>query len=496
MPLSATAARPSPRRRTLAGALLVAALLTASASASAPSGRARALAAGVQSVNLTLLITGKDGQVSVPGAADPCTRNPGDTGQCGPYSFSLGDTVTLKPVAGTLFGWSLIECPGTGDCTFKMDGDRTVVATFTPTLLSVVVEGGDPGNPLKDANGNPLQQANGDPLLGKVTVASDDGNVTFTCSGRNSCFSDEFRAFAKVTLKADPEAEFERWTGADRGGNTASVCEEGDTNPTCTVLLSGDDVIGAKFADDPDQPNVVPGRTTMPLTVAVEPNGGGKVTSGRSARTSDKIDCPATCTASFEQGETVTLTAADASGSFVEWRDARSFCKSQRTCTFPAYMTTSIQAVFRTQTQPPPPPPPPPPQPPQPQPPQPAPACSQQRVGTARGDRLDGTAGGDTVLGKAGNDRIRGLAGDDCLSGGGGDDTIKGGKGNDKISGGAGADMLFGGPGRDRLNGGPGRDRIVAKDGASDTIACGPGRDLVVSSDAVDKMSGCERVRR
>jgi RTX calcium-binding nonapeptide repeat (4 copies)/Divergent InlB B-repeat domain len=446
-------------------------------------------------VTLTVLITGKDGVVSVPGAGDPCTRNAGDAGECGPYSFTLGEPVTLKPVAGTLFAWSLLECPGTGDCTFRMDGDRTVVATFTPTSLKVVVQGGDEDHPLQDDQGKPLQDDQGNPVEGKVTATSRDGKVSFTCSGSDSCFREDFEPFDQVTLTADPEGEFERWTGRDQDGNTASVCQEGDTKSTCTLLLSGDDVVGAKFEDDPDQPDVVPGRTTMPLSVAVEPAGAGKVTSSRSARTSDAIDCPATCTARFEQGETVSLTASDRTGSFVGWRDAHSFCQTRRTCTLPAYMTTSIQAVFQTQPQPPQPQPPGP-QPPQPQPPQPSTPCSQQRVGTPAGDRLDGDAGGDRILGKAGNDRIRGLAGDDCLSGGSGNDTLKGGRGNDIVSGGAGADLLFGGPGEDRLNSGAGEDRIVAKDGGRDTIVCGAGRDVVVSKDAGDKTRGCERIRR
>jgi hypothetical protein len=481
MLLSAVAEASSRRRRRLVGAVVLAWLLvggSAGSTASEPLGRHPA---GTGQRTLSVIVTGgagDGGTVHVSAGADCTTAKFRDAGSAEPCRYEVGEgqPVTLTPEGAGFVGWSVYECPGTNPCTLTMDSDRTVVATFTPTRLTVKVNSPDS-------------------TVGTVTAkVGSDVKITCPSNEQTSCQNDDLGAFDQVTLTAVPGDKFERWLGA---------CREAGTNPECTLFLSGDDIVGARFAGDPDDFNeqnvIIPPRQKALLRVVVDPAGAGKVTSTIS-RSGEKIDCNPTCNANFEQGESPTLTAQDGPGTFVEWRapNLDRYCKSSdRTCHYPAFLATSIQAVFRTQTQPPPPPPQPPsPQPPQPQPPQPAAACSQQRMGTARGDRLDGTAGGDTLLGKAGNDLIRGLAGDDCLSGGGGDDTIKGGKGNDKVSGGAGADVLFGGPGRDRLNGGPGPDRIVAKDGASDTIACGPGRDLVASSDAVDKISGCERVRR
>jgi hypothetical protein len=369
-----------------------------------------------------------------------------------------GQDVTLSPVDPTGFvGWSLFECPGTGACTINVDSDRTVVATFSPTTLTVIVEGALP-----------------DPQsFGRVT--SLDGKID--CSGppTQTCVDTTFQAFAEVTLTAEPAADFEKWSGACQG--------EDETQPTCTLLLSGDDVVGAKFKNNTD-PEIIPPRQQAQLRVSVEPQGAGTVTSSRS-RLSEAINCSPTCKARFEQGERPTLTATGPS--FVGWVGGGIYCTSKPTCRYPAFRTTSIKAVFKAPSPPPPPPPPPPPS----LPPVPGP-CQRQQVGTASPDRLDGGRGGDKIFGRGGNDRIRGLAGDDCLYGGKGNDTLKGGKGKDLVGGGPGADTLDGGSGRDVLNGNAGPDRIFAADGARDTVSCGPGRD-VAHADRFDKLVGCER---
>jgi hypothetical protein len=382
-----------------------------------------------------------------------------DDGRPCAYQVEQGTDLTLAPVNATGFaGWSLVECPGTAACTVDVDSDRTVVATFTPTSLTVVVEGSN----LLDANGQPLKNSIGDPVPGRVV--SSDGRID--CRGSDSCRNRTFPAFAEVTLTATPTVEFERWNGA---------CQEAGTSPTCTLLLSGNDVAGAKFRDDDDSPRIIPPRMRAQLRVAVEPSGAGTVQSSRS-RLSEAIECNPTCKARFEQSEKVTLTARanDAIGArFVGWRGGFSYCTAEATCrNFPAFRITSIQAVFEL----------------------PGP-CELRRLGSTRADRLDGGPGGEALLGRGGADRLRGFDGDDCLEGGNGNDTLRGGKGNDRLSGGPGNDSLDGGPGRDVVNGGPGRDTVASVDGERDTINCGGGRDSV-RADRVDRVSGCERVRR
>jgi hypothetical protein len=276
-------------------------------------------------VTLQVIVTGSNGGVSVRGTGltqvqpdlpNPCDVNwTRDQGRSCLYSVAEGTDVTLERLAGSgnLVRWSVFECSGTGPCTVKMDASRTVVATFTPTSLTVDVRG--------------------------ESLALPDGSVT-SPEAKLSCPNDDegnicvasVDAFAQVTLKATPEAEFERWSGA---------CQEAETAPTCTLVLSGDDVVGAKFKEDPTEPNIIPPRQQAELTVVVE--GGGKVVSSRS-RLSDQIECAPKCKAKFEQGERPTLTAQ--SERFLEWRGGAPYCTTNPTCRYPAFGITSIKAVW------------------------------------------------------------------------------------------------------------------------------------------------------
>ena len=110
-------------------------------------------------------------------------------------------------------------------------------------------------------------------------------------------------------------------------------------------------------------------------------------------------------------------------------------------------------------------------------PPEPVKPCSQSVRGTPRRDVLSGGSGSQS---------IRGLAGDDSLRGGTGDDCVIGNRGADRLAGGAGIDVL---------RGARGRDVLLSVDGSSERINCGRGHDRA-RVDRVDRVSGCERVRR
>ena len=103
--------------------------------------------------------------------------------------------------------------------------------------------------------------------------------------------------------------------------------------------------------------------------------------------------------------------------------------------------------------------------------------CSQHVRGTHRKDALSGGPGPQSIRGRGGDDRLNGGAGDDCLVGGGGDDR------------------LTGGAGRDVLRGGRGRDVLRSADGRRERVTCGRGADRA-RVDRVDRVRGCERVRR
>jgi hypothetical protein len=123
-------------------------------------------------------------------------------------------------------------------------------------------------------------------------------------------------------------------------------------------------------------------------------------------------------------------------------------------------------------------------------------ACANPLPGTARADVLTGATLGELVRAGAGNDRVRGGGGGDCLDGQRGNDVLLGQAGPDRLTGGPGADTLSGGAGRNVLKGGPGNDRINAANGVRDTVDCGRGRRDAVKADRVDRLRGCERVRR
>jgi hypothetical protein len=105
-------------------------------------------------------------------------------------------------------------------------------------------------------------------------------------------------------------------------------------------------------------------------------------------------------------------------------------------------------------------------------------ACANIQTGSPGPDRLTGLALGDRLVGLGGNDILIGRGGADCLTGGTGNDT------------------LAGGAGTDRFDGGAGNDTINARDQRRETVNCGLGRRDRVTADRVDRVIGCEIVRR
>lgn len=123
---------------------------------------------------------------------------------------------------------------------------------------------------------------------GSGTVTSNPAGIDCapTCSA-------PFDSGATVTLSPSPASgsRFDHWSGACTG------------SAACTVTMHADENVSAVF------------RQQEPLAVTRGGSGTGTVTSSPLG-----IDCGATCSASFDQGSAVTLTAAPASGSrFGSW---------------------------------------------------------------------------------------------------------------------------------------------------------------------------------
>jgi Ca2+-binding RTX toxin-like protein len=221
------------------------------------------------------------------------------------------------------------------------------------------------------------------------------------------------------------------------------------------------------------------------LSVTSSGSGSGTVTSSPAG-----ISC-GTCSATFVDPTTVTLTPTAAQGStFAGWTGD---CSGTDPCVVLMSGDHAVTARFDPAggsgggggggAAPPPPAP-------APVTPVTTPSTSTTPAALVRsevGVRRTGSAKSDTLRGTARNDVLIGLAGNERLYGGAGHDVLKGGRGNDLLYGGAGADTIFGGPGN---------DVVYAKDGTKDSIDCGTGHD-VVFADRIDSVAhNCEVVHR
>ena len=204
--------------------------------------------------------------------------------------FAIGSSVTLTaaPSAGSvLTGWSG-GCSGVGPtCTITMDAATTVGATFSTTPpLTVSLSGGG-------------------------SVASSP--VGISCGA--SCTAN-FALGSTVTLTATPAVGqvFTGWSGFCAG-----------TSTTCTVAMNMVSNVTATFA----QP-----------TLTVTNLGSGTVTSNVAG-----INCGVTCSAPYNTGTVVTLTATPTSGyTFTGW--SGSGCSGRGTCALTLNASTNVWANF------------------------------------------------------------------------------------------------------------------------------------------------------
>jgi Subtilase family/Divergent InlB B-repeat domain len=215
--------------------------------------------------------------------------------------FPPGAEVTLAAaaVAGSTFaGWSGAGCSGTGVCTVAMSVDLAVTAAFDPIppLRSLTVAVGG---------------------VGSGIVRSDLAGID--CG--TDC-SEHYGNGSVVTLFALPQpgSRLLAWDGAGCSGAG-----------TCTVTMDVAKSVAAELELIP------PSRT---VTVSLQGPGAGGVTSSPAG-----IDCGAACSALFEQGEVVTLSASAAAGSdFLGW--SGSGCSGSGPCSFVVDEARSVAAYF------------------------------------------------------------------------------------------------------------------------------------------------------
>ncbi|MDZ7291423.1 MAG: hypothetical protein ONB44_07730 [candidate division KSB1 bacterium] len=204
------------------------------------------------------------------------------------------------------------NCSGT--CATRYKSAAEVILTAQPTGRSVfikwagAVESTSPSITVK-VNGNKTLQAyfrdNSRSIrtLTVVKTGSGNGNVTSSPAGINcgSNCSAEFEDGLTVTLTAvtDGKSVFEGWSG-DANATSAAL----------PVLMNGSKTIYARFRN----------ASTPKYTLTITKTGAGTVTSNPAG-----INCGSTCSAAFEQGTSVTLTASPGSGyQFSSWGGAGS----------------------------------------------------------------------------------------------------------------------------------------------------------------------------
>ncbi|HEU4384317.1 MAG TPA: hypothetical protein VFR85_12570 [Anaeromyxobacteraceae bacterium] len=187
-------------------------------------------------------------------------------------SLASGTAVALTAAAdadSAFASWSGCDSWTGATCNVTMNASRTVTATFTGTPVQYTL----------------TVQKSG---TGTGTVSGGGISCGATCSASLASGT-----AVTLTAVADAGSTFASWSGCDSINGT-----------TCNVTMNASRSVTATF-----------NRVQYTLTVAKGGTGTGTVTGGGGA-----ISCGATCSAPFDSGTAVTLTAAaDPGSAFVSW---------------------------------------------------------------------------------------------------------------------------------------------------------------------------------
>ncbi|MFN7955460.1 MAG: hypothetical protein U0610_27295 [bacterium] len=217
---------------------------------------------------------------------------------CG-ASYDYGSVVTLSasPAVGSTFtGWSGSGCSGTGSCQVTMSAARNVTANFALQSLALSVTKLGAGS-------------------GTVTSSPLGISCGATCAA-------SFSYGTVVTLAAPASfgSVFAGWGGACSGTGSCQVTMDAAKSVTASFQLQ-----------------------SFPLTVTKAGSGSGTVSSSPAG-----IDCGETCSATYDYGTTVTLTAtASPDSTFAGWSGP---CTGTGTCQLPMTAARSVTAVFSLPT--------------------------------------------------------------------------------------------------------------------------------------------------
>lgn len=228
-------------------------------------------------------------------------------------SVKLAALSTALVLAGGSQAVDLILSTANGPCTLPLtSGSNVTIDPNTGNVLASV------------ATGASCPQLAGNAPLTVTKTGAGSGTVVSSPPGINcgaSC-SAQFPSGSTVSLTASAGSGsiFAGWSGDCTGTGS------------CTVTMTAARNVTATF-------NVAP---TYQLTVNKAGTGSGTVTSSPSG-----ISCGSTCSANFNQGSTVTLTATPDSGStFAGWSGGG--CSGTGSCSVTMSTNQTVTATFNT----------------------------------------------------------------------------------------------------------------------------------------------------
>ena len=232
-----------------------------------------------------------------------CNANGGGFGAC-VSSYPNGTVLVLQATAdagSTFTGWSngtgSVRCTGTANCSVTLNADSTVTANFTLNITQLSVTGST-----TSANGN-----------------GGGGTVQCSASGGGTGPCGSYPVGTRISMIATPNSasNFTGWSG---GTGSATICNA--TTGNCDFTLNNITTVTANF-----------NRPTLSVVLA----GTGSVSSNPLG-----ITCGATCSAVFNKGTSITLTASGAG--FTGWSGGG--CSGTSTCPVTLTIDMTVTANF------------------------------------------------------------------------------------------------------------------------------------------------------
>lgn len=286
------------------------------------------------------------------------TSSPSGITSCGTTCtalFNLGTVVTLTAVPDSesqFDQWTgCTAIPGSlSQCTVDMTAPREITATFSRIGPRVVVHidsiaaGAGVGGPQPLVGlARNVGSAVGLPVAGSSLEGGSPrgtGLVTIAPPGiqcRTDCASTaDLRTQVTLTASADPGSRFAGWSG-----DVPAVCRptSGSLPGTCAVTMDQSRAVVASF------------KLVRTLSVSIAGNGRGSVTSQPAG-----ISCPPDCSAAFDDGTKLSLTAhPDQTSAFSGWSGPLTggSCPSTATgvaqpCDIAVLASGGVAATFRS----------------------------------------------------------------------------------------------------------------------------------------------------